>query len=284
MSDYQSGQFIVPPPLTGSELVAIDTGGAEVASCTTQAIADLASLSSNNTQITTISTAGAGTLTAAGIIGGIISRTGAQAGVAFSDTTATAAAIIAALPAGAPVGTTFVVEIVNNTDATETILAGVGVTLAGNVILPKLTSEHYLVTVSSAVAVTMTSIAGGQVVPLPYTKLATQAITVGVTIQVAGMCGAQISSLKLTSATAQAVSLALPPAAELFAGIPNCAAGLNYQLQILNAFTTTSVSTITGSATGVTLTGTATIAQNALGIFNISIDSATAYTATRINA
>ncbi len=282
MSDYQTGQFIVPPPLTGSELVAIDTGGAEVASTTTQAIADLASLTSNNTQITTISTVGAGTLTAAGLIGGIISRTGAQAAAAFSDTTATALAIIAALPAGAPVGTTFVVAIANNTDATQTILAGVGVTLAGNVILPKLTWEQYLITVVSATAVSMTSIAGGQIIALPPSKTATQAITVGVTLQVGGITGAQISTLVLTSATAQAVNLALPPAAELFAAIPNAATGYNYLLIIRNAFTTTSIGTITGAATGVTLSGTATIAQNASGIFNISIDSPTAYTATRV--
>lgn len=282
MSDYQSGQFIVPPPLTGSELVAIDTGGAEVASCTTQAIADLASLSSNNEQITTISTVGAGVLTAAGITGGIISRTGAQAGSAFSDATATAAAIIAALPAGAPVGTTFTVTISNNTDAAETITAGVGVTLAGNVIIPKLSWEQYLVNVTSAAAVSMTSVAGGQVIPLPYAKVATQAITVSTTIQVTGMTAAQIASLTLTSATAQAVNLALPPAAEVFAAIPNAAAGLNYLLIIRNAFTTTSIATITGSATGVTLSGTATIAQNTSGMFNISIDSPTAYTATRV--
>ncbi len=281
MGIYPAGQTQITP-LTGAEQVEIDGGGAMKAFTTTAGIAALASQTSTTTTITALNTVGAGTITAAGIVGKITSRGGAQSATAFSDTTDTAAAIIAALPSSAPTGTSFLWRYANNTNGNATIVAGSGITLSGNVIVPKLTWTEFLVKKTSATAVSITSVDSGQIVSLPVSVTDTQAITVGVTLQVGGLTGGQVSTLILTSATAQAVSLALPPATELIAAIPNAAIGTSYTAIIRNAFTTSSVATITGSATGVTLSGTATIAQAASGMFNILITGAATYTATRI--
>lgn len=77
---------------------------------------------------TPITTVGAGTLTAAAIVGGIITRTGSTA--AFSDATDTAANIIAALP-NSGVGETWWLTINNETAFAETLTNGSGVTLSG---------------------------------------------------------------------------------------------------------------------------------------------------------
>lgn len=99
---------------------------------------------------TAISTVGAGTLTAAGIIGGLITRSGSTA--PFTDTTDTAANIIAAVPAY-PAGQTWELLIVNSTAFQQTISGGTGVTITGNTIVGGLTTGRFLVTISSATAV-----------------------------------------------------------------------------------------------------------------------------------
>lgn len=75
-----------------------------------------------------ITTAGAGTLTAASIVAGVILRSGPTA--AYSDTTDTATAIVAALNDPA-VGTSWDFTIVNGVAFIETLVAGAGITLAG---------------------------------------------------------------------------------------------------------------------------------------------------------
>ena len=78
---------------------------------------------------TTISTVGAGVLTAAALVGGVISRTGPVAG--YTDTTDTATNIIAAIP-NAQVGTSFKVRILNTVAFAATApTAGTGVTITG---------------------------------------------------------------------------------------------------------------------------------------------------------
>jgi hypothetical protein len=75
-----------------------------------------------------ISTAGAGVLTAAGIVAGLIMRTGP--GGAYEDTTDTATAILALLKDPA-VGMSWEFTIVNGVAHAETFTAGAGVTAAG---------------------------------------------------------------------------------------------------------------------------------------------------------
>lgn len=103
---------------------------------------------------TNISTAGAGTLSAAGIVGGIITRTGPTGN--FSDGTDTAAAIIAALPAGAFVNQSWNVWVINNTPWQQTVTNGSGVTLTGlSPVIPANSTSEWLVTYTGAGAVTM---------------------------------------------------------------------------------------------------------------------------------
>ena len=123
-------------PLTGNEQIRAfgnTTNGMQSGQdfyVTTEQIAQLASLDSAGEVITTINTVGAGTLTAASILGLVIARTGTQVAI-FTDTTATAAQIIAALPPSAGIGTSFEVIYNNNTAYTATITGGIGVTVSG---------------------------------------------------------------------------------------------------------------------------------------------------------
>ena len=104
-----------------------------------------------------ISTAGAGTLTAAGIVGGLIMRTGPVG--AYTDTTDTATAILALLDSPA-VGDSWEFSIVNGVAQICTFAAGAGVTLAGVVdnAASKVRRYHAQVTNVGTPAVTITGI------------------------------------------------------------------------------------------------------------------------------
>lgn len=155
---------------TGAETVIVDNGGSVLTSLTT---AQIASLSGNgltpdilNTAITTV---GAGTLTAAALLGGLITRTGPVA--AYTDTTATAAQIVTAI-GSFNLGATFFTTIKNATSFTQTLSGGAGVTLpltnvlgpfqeeqmfgviGGTVAAPTVTFNHLLTTgISQAIGV-----------------------------------------------------------------------------------------------------------------------------------
>ena len=112
---------------------------------------------------TTISavTSGTGaTLTAAQMLGGVINRSG-PVGI-YSDTTDTAAAIVAAIPFAA-VGLSFRLRILNTVAAIETILAGSGVTLAGTTANAASAWRDYVGTITNVAspAVTLTGIGSG---------------------------------------------------------------------------------------------------------------------------
>lgn len=99
-----------------------------------------------NTSITTV---GNGTLTAAAILGGLITRTGPT--VAFTDTTDSAANLVTAL-GGFQAGQAFQVQIKNATAFTQTIGAGANVTLPGSVLIPPYSVAQYLGTVGGTAA------------------------------------------------------------------------------------------------------------------------------------
>lgn len=105
---------------------------------------------------TGLATVGDGVITAAGIAGKVTTRTGATA--AFTDTTATADLIIAAMP-NALVGQTFEWTYVNNTVAPATIAGGVGVTASA--VIPAHSFTRFLVNYSVASTIVMTKIAQG---------------------------------------------------------------------------------------------------------------------------
>lgn len=146
---------------------------------TTGEIADLAALTSNNEVATALTTVGAGTITAAGIIGMVTTRSGAQLSLAFTDTTATADEIVTALPDGAAVGTSFRWTYVNNTNAPATISGGTGVTVSVITVVPPNSFATWLVTYTAASTFTFVGVQQGY---FPhggtYTSIGTAPVTV----------------------------------------------------------------------------------------------------------
>lgn len=124
----------------------------------TTAIYEAASLT--DPQALALTTVGAGTITAAGIVGGVTTRGGTQTAV-FTDTTDTAAAIIAASSNLSIVGGAFFYRYVNNTVFPATIAGGTGVTLSGSTVVPANSWAEYLVTVTGAGAVSMVAVGQG---------------------------------------------------------------------------------------------------------------------------
>lgn len=147
--------------LTGNETLEVtgilSTGlpSGQTFTTTTEEIAQLAALDTTTNVITTLSTVGAGTITAAGIIGKFTQRTGAQVSLAFTDTTDTANNIAAALPAGAGTGTSFTYTYTNLTNAPSTIAGGSGVTISIITVIPPNAFGKWLFTRTGASAFTM---------------------------------------------------------------------------------------------------------------------------------
>src|SRR5690242_6722136 len=110
--------------------------------------------------VTTDTTAGALTYTAAMLLGGLILRDPNGAG--RSDVTPTAAQILAALEGKATVGQGFEFTIRNTADAAETITvtAGTGVTLSGTMTIAQNNSKRFLAVITgiSTPAVTIYSL------------------------------------------------------------------------------------------------------------------------------
>lgn len=146
-------------PIDGSEVlyvVPVAANGALAASTQQTTTGDIAALAADTVlpplKNTAISTVGAGTLTAAALVGGVITRSGSTA--AFSDATDTAIAIVAALAAYVA-NESQLVYIRNTTSFDQTITAGAGVTLSGTMVVPGQSVGVYLMTITSATAVTL---------------------------------------------------------------------------------------------------------------------------------
>lgn len=222
---------------------------------------------------TALNTVGAGTITAAGITGGVTARGGAQSGAAFTDTSDTAVNIIALL-GGAPNGSAFEWTYQNSTNAVATLTGGTGVTLTQ--VVPANTYARFLVTQTAATTVTITAIATGQNAALPVSQFVTIAAGNG-TLAAGNMEGAAWCNLASSGATAMTTRTA----AQLIANIPNAQIGMNYMLMIFNSNGGTL--TLTGG-TGVTITGTATIATNIVRFYNVSITGAATVTMQNMGA
>lgn len=173
------------PTLTGNEILEVTgiTGSGlpsgQTLTCTTEDIANLAALDTSNRVITALSTVGAGTITAAGIVGQYTQRTGAQLSAAFTDTTDTANAIAAALPAGAGTGTSFPWTYTNLTNAPATLAGGSGVTLSVITVIPPNAFAKYLWTRTGTSAFTIVGTEQGY---LPHSGTFTSIGTAPVTV------------------------------------------------------------------------------------------------------
>ncbi len=256
--------------LLSTNIVRIDTGGPQMAQTTLENLGQFLELG-NDTQNTAITTAGAGTLTAAAIVGGLITRTGPSAD--YTDTTATGALILAALGSDTPVGATRLLTIKNMVPFTETLAAGAsGVTLAGLTVIPGLSVGTFLLKQDTAGAFTLTGISVTPLMSLPNAKLTTAALE-SATIAAASVAGANVVEHINTGTTP--ANLQFPAATDIVAAIPNAQAGFAYILEIRNASVSANTATITTN-TGITLTGTMTIAQNVTRRFIVTLTSLTA--------
>lgn len=109
--------------------------------------------------LTTISTVGAGTITAASFLSGYTLRSGSQSATPFTDTTDTAANIIAALPNLVnKIGTAQIYVYGNTTNAIATITGGTGVTVSGVTSIPAGMVAQFLVSYTAAATLTMVGI------------------------------------------------------------------------------------------------------------------------------
>lgn len=217
-----------------------------------------------NTAITTI---GAGTLTAAALAGAAITRSGSIA--AYTDTTDTAAALWAAVD-NPQAGQSWVVSIKNTVAFAETLAAGTGVTLSGQTVVPGLATGRFLVTLTSATAATVLGLGVSETSGLPVSQIVTNS-SANPTLAAGDATGAEFCILKLTANGASAATTRT--ATEMFGDTPNAQVGQTYRLRICAGGNNT-VTVTAGS--GVTLTGTMTIATATWREFQVSFTSATA--------
>lgn len=264
--------------LTGTEtlqVLAIAANGSPAATTqttTTAAIAALASTEGAPFVVTAITTVGNGTLTAAGIVGGIIVRTGPTG--AYSDATDTAAAIIASLP-GAVVGSSFNVLIKNATAFTQTITAGAGVTLPATVIVPAFSIINYVGTVATASTVSFvhidtTAISVGSQETNPTISVLS---TVGNgTIIAADFVYGLIQRSGSQSGTA--FTDTTDTATAIVAACANLVNKVGTSMLIEYSNTTNATATIQ-SGSGVTVSGVAVIPANTIGQFLVTYTAAT---------
>lgn len=242
---------------------------------TTAAIAALASTETAPFIVTPITTVGNGTLTAAGIVGGEIIRTGPVA--AFSDATDTAAAIIAALP-GAVVGSSFTVLIKNATIYTQTITAGTGVTLPSTVIVPAYSVIEYNITVSTASTLTWVHIS-----TVPISSGTNQTAPVSAALSTVG-AGTITAAMFVGGIIARSGSQSGTPftdttdtAAAIIAASANLVNKIGTSMLVEYANNTNAIATIVGG-TGVTASGVTVIPANTIAYFLLTYTAAATMT------
>lgn len=281
---YASGQNVISS-LTGSELVAIDAGGATLLSTTTAAIASLSgSGTTTDWTSTPVSATSGTTFTSAALLGGIITRTGPSAN--FSDTLPTALQIVTAIGtfvSGATVTTIFK----NLTQYTQTLVApdGTVVLPATKFIGPFQEGEYFgtLSGTSAAPTITYThigttAIAEAQGVNSPQI---TALNTVGAgTITAAAMASGNIA--RGGSQSGAAFTDTTDTAPNIIAGSLALVSKTGGSFYFEYANTTNAVATIAGSSSGgtVTMAGITTVPPNTIGQFLVQSTGATAVTIT----
>lgn len=209
---------------------------------------------------TTISTVGAGTLTAAAFAGGSIVRQGPVA--AFTDTTDTAAAIVTAL-GGFSSGDTFLVYIKNLTLFPMTVTGGTGVTWSGVAVIPPLSTGVYFGTQGGTVSAPTLTFAHISTAPwfTPGAISSPQGLalsTVGAgTITAAGITG----GFTIRTGSTTAFTDTTDAAANIIAAGVGAAAVLGASWDYTYVNNTVAPATIAGG-TGVTVSGATVVPAN----------------------
>lgn len=127
--------------------------GAGVSIATASGVTTFTSTRAASLATTALSTVGAGVITAAALISGVVARGGAQANAAFTDTTDTGANLDTAL--GSTINQAWLVDYENSTDAAATIAGGVGVTASGILVVPSGYTATFLLSKTGAATYTL---------------------------------------------------------------------------------------------------------------------------------
>ena len=229
-----------------------------------------------NTSITTV---GNGTLTAAGMLGGVIARTGPTGN--FTDTTDTAANIYAGLVSGIGGqiggnnlnGNTFSVTIKNATQYVQTINAGTGVTFSASNIVAPFSAATYFGVVGGTPASPTITFTHVSTVPIRVansvgTPQSTALTTVGAgTITAGGIAGGTTTRSGPTAAFTDTTDTA----ANIIAASENLGAGVGASMLYRYVNNSAWPATLAGGS-NVTLADT--VPANSWGLYQVTVSSA----------
>ncbi len=262
------GQTIIPPNSVGVFLITYVS-----ATSVTMLGLYVVPMTTDVLEVATgLTTVGAGTITAAGIAGGVTLRTGPTS--AFTDTTDTITNIVAALPNG-NVGQSWEYTYLNQTQYVATLAGGTDVTItlnSGQLLVPGNSYVRFLVTYVSGTSITMVQIGGGLNATLPTAKFTTFSATTG-TLVAGEASGAAFTCLTSTNATPGSQAMRTP--AQILADTPGLVVGQSYMLLITNSGGSGTLTLATDSGTGFTMTGTMTVANTATRLFIVTLNSGT---------
>lgn len=199
----------------------------------------------SNPLLTTLATNGNGTLLAAAINGGLINRTTVAA--PFTDTTDTAAAIIAGNPTGlSKIGASFIFIYANNSTGIATLTGGVGVTVSGVTLLAPGQIAQYLVTYTATATLTMVGLG-----------------TTEISAQNAVFLGSSTGFATLNAGAAAAGVQSLPPVTGVLASTSGA------DLYVADIYRCTTIQTANANTTPATVTGL--VGAVAIGTYRIRL-------------
>lgn len=237
--------------------------------------ANLGTLGAGNV-LTSDTTVGAATLSAAEMVGGLIARSGSVA--AFTDTTDTGTALDAALGNAAITGANWLLEIKNTTAFAETIAGGTGVTVSGRTVVTPNSVGTYLLTRTGVGTYTMFGIGiSPQAIFGVQALVATPDNGTTQTLTAAMVTGAFQTVHQTLGGTTP--SLTLPLGTDMDLALVDMRPGQSYVLRVVN---TNSGTTTIVTNTGWTLTGTLTIATNTWREFVVTKTGTGTYTGVQI--
>lgn len=226
---------------------------------------------------TAVATIGAGTLTAAALLGGIITRTGSIA--AYSDTTSNGTLLDSALAGDAINGFSRVIQIKNNVAFAETIVGGVGVTVSGRTVVPGNSVGTFLLTRTGTATYTLvgiSAIAQGVFDQAAFIATADDGTTQ--TLTAAMVVGGGTTYHVSVGGTTP--SLTLPLAADVDTALPDIRIGQAFILRIINK---NSGNTTIVTNTGWTLSGgTLVLATNTWKEFLVTRTGVGTYTGVNV--
>lgn len=231
-----------------------------------------------NTAITTV---GNGTLTGAALVGGQITRTGPTG--AYTDTTDTAADILAALGTPFAAGETFVARIKNATTFVQTIAAGAGVTFSTTTLVPPLSVGQYFGTVGGTAASPTVTFSHISTVPIHASAQQTneQASTL-TTVGAGTILAASINAgVTVRTGSTGAFTDTTDSVADILAGVSGVANIVGSSVEWTYVNNTVAAATLQG-ASNVTINGATVVPANSWAKYLVTATSGTAITLTCI--